>query len=185
MNVLCLNYSPGRRQTHSPLCVQCLVEPLVKLKKVDDWARMCYIVGYKYGRGGYRVGIQGRRRCRDQRVMFFEEGMPPPILAEPHMPPWCAMVNACHALVPRIMVQLHTWTTCWQASHRQSCQCSPMGSLITLWLYLSAGQGIANVGSGQGWAQVAFVWTLQISCAQSCMACGNPITNRRMGMIKI
>ena len=32
-----------------------IVKPLAKLKKLDDWVRMCYCVGYKYGRGGYRV----------------------------------------------------------------------------------------------------------------------------------
>jgi hypothetical protein len=72
----------------------------------------------------------------------------PPILAEPCTHPWCAMVNTRHTLVLQIMVQPHTWMTHWQASHHQSCQCSPMGSLITLWLYLSAGWGIANMGSG-------------------------------------
>ena len=32
-----------------------IVEPLKKLKKLDDWVRMCFFVGYKYGGGGYRV----------------------------------------------------------------------------------------------------------------------------------
>ena len=32
-----------------------IVEPLKKLKKLDDRARMCFFVSYKYGGGGYRV----------------------------------------------------------------------------------------------------------------------------------
>jgi hypothetical protein len=35
-----------------------------------------------------------------------------------------------------------------------------MNSLITLWLDLSMGRGIANMGIGQGQVQVAFVWDL-------------------------
>jgi len=32
-----------------------IVEPLVKLKKLDERVRMCFFVSYMYGGGGYRV----------------------------------------------------------------------------------------------------------------------------------
>ena len=32
-----------------------IVEPLVKLKKLDERVRMCFFVSYTYGGGGYRV----------------------------------------------------------------------------------------------------------------------------------
>ena len=32
-----------------------IAEPSARLKKLDDRARFCVFVGYKYGGGGYRV----------------------------------------------------------------------------------------------------------------------------------
>ncbi len=53
-----------------------------KLNRLDDWAKMCVFIGYKYGGGGYRVwdlrvpGVPGVVETRD--MTFFEEGLPSP-----------------------------------------------------------------------------------------------------------
>ena len=60
-----------------------IVKPLVKLQKLDDWARMCCFVGYKYGGGGYRVwDPKGKVMVESRDVVFFEDSLPPPTLAE-------------------------------------------------------------------------------------------------------
>ena len=57
-----------------------VVEPLEKLKKLDDRAAMCFFVGYKYD-GGYRVWDPKKRVVFESRdVVFFEDGLPPPTL---------------------------------------------------------------------------------------------------------
>ncbi len=56
-----------------------IVKPKEKLNKLDDWAKMCVFIGYKYGGGGYRVWdprVLGVVETRD--VTFFEEGLPSP-----------------------------------------------------------------------------------------------------------
>ena len=56
-----------------------IVEPSEKLRKLDDHARMCVFVGYKYGGGGYRVWDPRRSvvvKSRD--VIFFEDSLPMP-----------------------------------------------------------------------------------------------------------
>ena len=58
-----------------------IVEPAAKLKKLDDWVRMCFVVGYKYSGGGYRVWDPEKRviiKSRD--VVFFEDSLPSPPL---------------------------------------------------------------------------------------------------------
>ena len=60
-----------------------IVEPLEKLQKLDDRARMCCFVGYKYGGGGYRVwDPKGKVVVESRDVVFFEDGLPPPTLAD-------------------------------------------------------------------------------------------------------
>ena len=58
-----------------------IVELVAKLKKLDDQARMCFVVGYKYSGGGYRVWDPEKKvvvKSRD--VVFFEDGLPSPPL---------------------------------------------------------------------------------------------------------
>ena len=58
-----------------------IVEPVAKLKKLDDQVRMCFVVGYKYSGGGYRVWDPEKKvivKSRD--VVFFEDGLPSPPL---------------------------------------------------------------------------------------------------------
>ena len=55
----------------------------MKLQKLDDRVRMCCFIGYKYGGGGYRVwDPKGRVMVESRDVVFFEDGLPPPTLAE-------------------------------------------------------------------------------------------------------
>ena len=64
-----------------------IVEPAAKLKKLDDQARMCFVMGYKYSGGGYRVWDPEKRvivKSRD--VVFFEDSLPPPPLHSSPMP---------------------------------------------------------------------------------------------------
>ena len=63
-----------------------VVEPSELLKKLDNRAKMCFFVGYKY-QGGYRVWDPKRRvvvKSRD--IVFFEDGLPPPTLNTPKPP---------------------------------------------------------------------------------------------------
>ena len=56
-----------------------IVKPAAKLKKLDDQVRMCFVVGYKYSGGGYRVWDPEKRviiKSRD--VVFFEDSLPSP-----------------------------------------------------------------------------------------------------------
>jgi len=48
-----------------------IVEPLVKLKKLDERARMCFFVGYKYGGGGYRVWDPKGKVVVESRIYSF------------------------------------------------------------------------------------------------------------------
>src|SRR6267154_1452795 len=58
-----------------------IVEPAEKLKKLDDRARMCFFVGYKYSGGGYRVWDPAKKVIVESRdVVFFEDGLPSPPL---------------------------------------------------------------------------------------------------------
>ena len=58
-----------------------IAEPSAKLKKLDDHARFCVFVGYKYGGGGYRIWDPEREVVvESQDVIFFEGGLPPPTL---------------------------------------------------------------------------------------------------------
>ena len=60
-----------------------IVELSEKLRKLDDRARMCVFIGYKYGGGGYRVWDPRRSvvvKSRD--VIFFEDGLPTPTYRE-------------------------------------------------------------------------------------------------------
>ena len=64
-----------------------IVKPVAKLKKLDDQARMCFVVGYKYSGGGYRVWDPEKKvvvKSRD--VVFFEDGLPSPPLHSSPMP---------------------------------------------------------------------------------------------------
>ena len=63
----------------SALCA--IVKLVAKLKKLDDQVRMCFVVGYKYSGGGYRVWDPEKRviiKSRD--VVFFENSLPLPPL---------------------------------------------------------------------------------------------------------
>ena len=52
-----------------------IVEPAAKLKKLDDQARMCFVMGYKYSGGGYRVWDPEKRVVVESKdVVFFEDG---------------------------------------------------------------------------------------------------------------
>jgi len=52
-----------------------------KLKKLDDRARFCVFVRYKYSGGGYRVWDPEREVVvESQDMIFFEDGLPPPAL---------------------------------------------------------------------------------------------------------
>ena len=54
-----------------------IVQPAVKLKKLDDRTNMCFFLGYKYGGGGYRVWRPEMKVVVEARdVVFFEEGLP-------------------------------------------------------------------------------------------------------------
>jgi len=65
-----------------------IVEPLVKLKKLDERARMCFFVGYKYGGGGYRVwDPKGKVVVESRDILFYEDGLPPPTLSEARTQP--------------------------------------------------------------------------------------------------
>ena len=60
-----------------------IVKPLEKLWKLDDWARMCCFIGYKYGGGSYRVWDLNRKVVVESRdVVFFKDGLPLPTLAD-------------------------------------------------------------------------------------------------------
>ena len=49
-----------------------IVEPLEKLKKLDDRAKMCFFVGYKYGGGGYRVwDPKGKVVVESRDILFY------------------------------------------------------------------------------------------------------------------
>ena len=64
-----------------------IVKPVAKLKKLDDQVRMCFVVGYKYSGGGYRVWDPEKKvvvKSRD--VVFFEDGLPSPPLHSLLMP---------------------------------------------------------------------------------------------------
>ena len=69
-------------------CALCtIVELAAKLKKLDDQVRMCFVVGYKYSGGGYRVWDPEKKvvvKSRD--VVFFEDGLPSPPLHSSPMP---------------------------------------------------------------------------------------------------
>jgi len=53
-----------------------IAEPSAKLKKLDDRARFCVFVRYKYGSGGYRVWDPERGVVVESRdVVFFEDGL--------------------------------------------------------------------------------------------------------------
>ena len=57
------------------------------LRKLDDRATMCFIVGYKYEGGGYRVWHpKSQVVVESGDVAFFEGRLPSPILNDP--PPW-------------------------------------------------------------------------------------------------
>ena len=58
-----------------------IVEPLEKLRKLDDQASICYFVGYQYGGGGYRVW-DPKVVVESMDGVFFEDGLPPPTLAD-------------------------------------------------------------------------------------------------------
>jgi len=61
------------------LCV--IAEPSAKLKKLDDCARFCVFVGYKYGGGGYHIWDPEREVVvESQDMIFFEDSLPPPTL---------------------------------------------------------------------------------------------------------
>ena len=63
----------------SALCA--IVELVAKLKKLDDQARMCFVIGYKYSGGGYRVWDPEKKVVIESRdVVFFEDGLPSPPL---------------------------------------------------------------------------------------------------------
>ena len=99
-----------------------VVDPLVKLKKLDDHARMCFFVGYKYGGGGYWVwDLKGGVLVESRDVVFFEDGLPPPTLADvnvnvkdpnpstrddkPFIPPQTASVPTLNTSLPPVIVQ--------------------------------------------------------------------------------
>ena len=104
----------------STLCS--MVDPLAKLKKLDDCARMCFFVGYKYGSGGYQVwDPKGGVLVESRDMVFFEDGLPPPTLAdvninvkdpnlstcdnEPFIPPQTASVPTLNTSLPPVIVQ--------------------------------------------------------------------------------
>src|SRR5258706_6870592 len=74
----------------SPTCVPSarpIVEPAEKLRKLDNRARMCFFVGYKYSGGGYRVCDPEKKAIVEYRdVAFFEDGLPSPPLHSSPMP---------------------------------------------------------------------------------------------------
>ena len=54
-----------------------IVQPVIKLKKLDDRANMCFFLGYKYSGGGYRVWrLEIKMVVKARDVVFFEEGLP-------------------------------------------------------------------------------------------------------------
>ena len=54
-----------------------IVQPAIKLKRLDDRAMMCLFLGYKYDGRGYRVWCPERRVVVEVRdVIFFEDGLP-------------------------------------------------------------------------------------------------------------
>lgn len=56
-----------------------VVKAKEKLKKLDDRARMCMFIGYKYGGESYRVwDPRGSTVVETRDVSFFEEGLPSP-----------------------------------------------------------------------------------------------------------
>jgi len=58
-----------------------IAEPSARLKKLDDCAKFCVFVGYKYGGGGYHVWDPEREVVVESwDVIFFEDGLPPPAL---------------------------------------------------------------------------------------------------------
>ena len=58
-----------------------IVELAAKLKKLDDQVRMCFVVGYKYSGGGYRVWDPEKKVVVESRdVVFFEDSLPSPPL---------------------------------------------------------------------------------------------------------
>ena len=60
-----------------------IVEPGMKLKKLDDWASMCVVIGHKYGGGGHRVWDPCKSVVMESRdVMFFKDGLPLPTFCE-------------------------------------------------------------------------------------------------------
>ena len=60
-----------------------VVELAVKLRKLDNCLSMCFLVGYKYGGGGYRVWDPKRQVVIETcDVVFFEGGLPEPVLCE-------------------------------------------------------------------------------------------------------
>ena len=60
-----------------------VVEPAVKLRKLDNCSSMCFFIGYKYGGGGYRVWDPKRQVVIETcDVVFFEGGLPEPVLCE-------------------------------------------------------------------------------------------------------
>ena len=53
-----------------------IVQPAVKLKRLDDSMNMCFFLGYKYSGGGYRVWCLEIKMVVEARdVVFFEEGL--------------------------------------------------------------------------------------------------------------
>ena len=53
-----------------------IVQPVVKLKKLDNRANMCFFLGYKYSSGGYRVWrLEIKMVVEARDVVFFEEGL--------------------------------------------------------------------------------------------------------------
>jgi len=60
----------------------CMIAELsTRLKKLDDRAKFCVFVGYKYGGGSYRVWDPEREVVVELwDVIFFEDGLPPPTL---------------------------------------------------------------------------------------------------------
>ena len=76
---------PNLTNLHAFGTLCAIVEPTAKLKKLDDWVRMCFVMGYKYSGGGYRVWDPEKRvivKSRD--VVFFEDGLPsPPLHSSP------------------------------------------------------------------------------------------------------
>ena len=54
-----------------------IIQPVIKLKKLDDRANMCFFLGYKYSGGGYWVWcLEIKMVVKARDVVFFEEGLP-------------------------------------------------------------------------------------------------------------